>query len=182
MCSGKTKLHLLSNIIPQHIKSIIPPHVTKDRILAIQNGDSQVISQLYDDYAPAMYGRIFKIIADKDKAENILASIFRDLSHSIKMYNAEATSLFIWLLNMATNKSIEALNTYPVNQDVKESSLPTNDATMVTYVNKLSLFERTVFSLIYFRGFNVNEITMLLQLPEKLVKKRFKLLHKFKKR
>jgi DNA-directed RNA polymerase specialized sigma24 family protein len=80
---------------------------------------------------------------------------------------------------MATNKSIEALNIYPVKHEVKESSLQTNDTTMTSYINKLTIFERTIFSLIYFRGFDVNEITSLLQLPAKIIKKRFKLLHKF---
>lgn len=174
-----SKLLILTNKISPHIISILPPHVNKDMILAIKNGDREAISLLYDAYAPAMYGRILKIIPHNEKAENILASLFINLSHTIKIYNAEATSLFIWLLNMATNKSIEALNIYRVKHDVKESSLQTNDATMTTYVNKLAIFERTIFSLIYFRGFNVNEIASLLQLPAKIIKKRFKLLHKF---
>jgi len=176
------KLHLLSNNSTLHKKSIIGPNINKDMVLAIKNGDKQEMSLLYDAYAPAMYGRILTIIPDKGKADSILASIFLDLSHTIKKYNAEAISLFTWLLNLATNKSIEALNTFPVKQDVKESSSQINEVSMNTYINKLSRFERTVFSHIYFRGFDVNEITRLLHLPEKLVKKRFKLLHKFKRK
>jgi RNA polymerase sigma factor (sigma-70 family) len=126
-----------------------------------------------------MYGQILKVVADKKKAENILESIFINLSVTIDNYNKKRSSLLIWLLNMARNAAIEALNDNPAKKDTASYPFTVNSAVMSNYVSKLPVFEKTIFSLTYFRSMPIDEIAKLLSLPLKIIKLRFKLLHKF---
>ncbi|MEP6948701.1 MAG: sigma factor [Ginsengibacter sp.] len=121
---------------------------------------------MYDVYASALFGYILKIVADKEKAENILEFIFINLSRTIENYNDGRGSLFIWLLNTARNKSIEALGVKPQISN--------------TYQSELSLLEKTIFSLINVGGLKANEISDLLHLPLKTIKAKFDQLYKFK--
>ena len=128
-----------------------------------------------------MYGQIFKLVPDKEKSENILETVFVNLSHTIKSYDDKRSSLGTWLLNMARNAAIEVLNNNPVKKDTTSYPFPVNTAVMSNYVSKLPVFEKTIFSLIYFRSMPINEIAKLLSLPLRIIKLRFKLLHKFER-
>ncbi len=125
-----------------------------------------------------MYGQIVKIVPDKEKCDTILETVFVNLSHTIKSYDDKRTSFCTWLLNMARNAAVEALNNDPIKKDTAYP-IPVNKAAMSNYVSKLPVFEKTMFSLIYFRSMTINEIAKLLFLPVKIIKVRFKLLHKF---
>ncbi len=129
-----------------------------------------------------MYGQIFKIVPDKEKSENILQTVFVNLSHTIKSYDDKRSSLGIWLVNMARNAAIEALNDNPVKKDTVSYPIPVNRAVMSNYVSQLPVFEKTIFSLIYFRSMTIDEIAKLLSLPLKIIKLKFKLLHKFQRK
>jgi len=129
-----------------------------------------------------MYGQIFKIVPDKEKSENILETVFVNLSHTIKSYDDKRSSLGIWLVNMARNAAIEVLNDNPVKKDTASYPIPVNRAVMSNYVSQLPVFEKTIFSLIYFRSMTIDEIAKLLSLPLKIIKLKFKLLHKFQRK
>ncbi len=63
---------------------------------------------LYDQYAPALYGRILKVIRQKDIAENILEKVFADAMKN-NFVNQKHITHFITLLNASRNKAYSTL-------------------------------------------------------------------------
>ncbi len=126
-----------------------------------------------------MFGQILKIVPLKENAENILESIFTNLPVTIKNYNEKQNRLFIWLLNLTRDSAIESLNYNTTGKQVENYLLPVNRIKMHAFINELPLFDKAIFSLIYFRSLDIIAIAKLLFLPVKIIKKRFNLLHKF---
>lgn len=121
----------------------------------VKNSMPKDIGLLYDMYAPAIYAVITSIIADRTKAEDVLIKIFQTLSTEIEKYEHKH-SLLLWLINLSRNESISVL----IEDNERTEAVLVN-----TYVNQLPLLEKTIFSLVYFKGLNINEVAALLHLP-----------------
>jgi DNA-directed RNA polymerase specialized sigma subunit len=82
---------------------------------------------------------------------------------------------------MARNAAVEALNNDLIKKDIVSYPIPVNTAAMSNYVSNLPVFEKTIFSLIYFKSMTINEIAKLLSLPLNIIKSKFKLFHRFRR-
>jgi hypothetical protein len=65
-------------------------------------------------------------------------------------------SLLVWLLNLSRNECINGL--------VAQNGCA-KGALVNSYVNTLPLLQKTIFALVYFKGFDVQEVAALLRLP-----------------
>lgn len=119
---------------------------------------------IYDEYAPALYGVIRSIIDDKTKADNLLIRIFNDLSEELKNYE-HRDGLFLWLVNLSRNRAISQL---------VEDNDQTKAAQVNTYVGNLPPLQKTIFSLVYFKGLKIDEVADILQLPVARIEPFFK--------
>lgn len=121
--------------------------------------------KLYDSYSSYLFAHILKIIPDKEKAENILQSVFVTLSRNIEIYNYN-DKLLLYLLNMARNEAIQALI---LNDSMNNSCFFGHTTNIQTFISKLPLFEKTILALIYFRGFTTKQIAELLRIHVKII-------------
>lgn len=127
------------------------------------------VSILYDLYAPVVYGFILGIIADEKEAEIVLSKIFSRLSAQIEGYE-HRDKLLLWLIHLSRNECIARL----IRENSRAKGAAVND-----YVQTLPLLEKTIFSLVYFKGLEVEEVANLLQLPVSRIQGVFTGLPKF---
>ena len=66
-------------------------------------------SQVYDQYAAALFGIIVRHIGNRQAAEDILCSAFHKIHKGLSSYGTEKGSLFIWMLGIV-RKEIETFH------------------------------------------------------------------------
>lgn len=67
------------------------------------------VSALYDKYAPALYGRIIKVVKQKDIAEKILERVFLNALVDKNVKQSTHITLFTSLLNHSRKKTYGTL-------------------------------------------------------------------------
>ena len=71
--------------------------------------DQQAFQWLYDQYSPALYGVVLRIVRDEDQAADLLQDIFVKIWKNLDAYDASKGRLFTWMLNVARNTAIDSL-------------------------------------------------------------------------
>jgi RNA polymerase sigma-70 factor (ECF subfamily) len=77
------------------------PYKDDELILMIQNKNKNAFALLYDKYAPALYGSIFKLVNDKQVAEQILQQTFLEMWNLPTGQNVSHNHLLLWMMNVA---------------------------------------------------------------------------------
>ncbi len=67
--------------------------------------DQASVSELYDKYAPALYGRIIRVVKQKEIAEKILEKVFINAVIDKNVKQSTHLSLFTSLLNHSRKKT-----------------------------------------------------------------------------
>jgi len=67
--------------------------------------DEASVSALYDRFAPALYGRIIKVVKQKDIAEKILERVFINALVDKNVKHSNHITLFTSLLNHSRKKT-----------------------------------------------------------------------------
>jgi predicted transcriptional regulator len=67
--------------------------------------DQASVSELYDKYAPALYGRIIRVVKQKEIAEKILEKVFINAVIDKNVKQSNHLSLFTSLLNHSRKKT-----------------------------------------------------------------------------
>ena len=65
---------------------------------------------LYDRYAPALLGIIARIISDEKEAVKLLEVTFTKVCSEIDRFKPEKQPIFTWLLTIARNTALDAVN------------------------------------------------------------------------
>ncbi|MDQ6756008.1 MAG: hypothetical protein M3004_03650 [Bacteroidota bacterium] len=79
------------------------------------NGDRAAIEQLYNKYAPALYGKIIRVVKQKDISEKILEKIFLNAVVDKNIKQPNHLTFFTSLLNHSRQKTystMKALRTF----------------------------------------------------------------------
>lgn len=71
--------------------------------------DSTSFSELYDKYAPALYGRIMAVVKQKEIAEKILERVFINALVDKNVAQAGHINLFTSLINHSRKKTYSTL-------------------------------------------------------------------------
>ena len=156
--------------------------------LLIKN-DERAISMLYDDYATALYGVVFRIVLSEKIAEDVMQDAFVKIWKNGQYYNSSKGTLFTWVLNICRNKAIDATRSkhYRGNgkvqnfeQTVVKKTKPfyeinINQIGLREQVNKLEEKYRIIIELLYFQGHTQKEVEQKLNIPLGTVKSRLKI-------
>lgn len=73
------------------------------------HGDETAISELYDKYAPALYGRIIMVVKQKEIAEKILERVFINALVDKNINQPTHVTQFTSLINHSRKKSYATL-------------------------------------------------------------------------
>ncbi|KHJ37805.1 ECF RNA polymerase sigma factor SigL [Pedobacter glucosidilyticus] len=159
-------------------------------IEALQQRKAIGAEALYDMYSASLLGVIFKIVADREIAEDVLQETLVKIWNSIHQYDATKGRLFTWMVNVARNLAIDKLRSkdfrnHSKNQDIENHVNAIDEQRNTTYkpellgvkdlVEKLKPEQRKIVELVYFQGYTHVEVSDELEIPLGTVKTRLRM-------
>ena len=151
--------------------------------------DQQAFSYLYDNYAAALNGVIFRVVNDREQSEDILQEVFVKIWNHFDSYDPAKGKLFTWLINIARNLSIDTIRSKSFKDRRKissdensvsnirdEQALPLRFDT-IGLRKRLELLkpeQKRIIDLAYFDGFTQDEISKETGIPLGTVKTRMR--------
>jgi len=158
-------------------------------IRLLKQKDERAIEMLYDDYAGALYGVVFRIVLSEVIAQDVLQDAFLKIWKNGSTYNAAKGTLFTWVLNICRNTAIDAtrskhyrgggkVQTFENIVHEKEANyteININQIGLKEHVDNLEEKYRIIIDLIYFQGHTQKEVEQKLEIPLGTVKSRLKI-------
>jgi RNA polymerase sigma-70 factor, ECF subfamily len=164
----------------------------KDLISQVGQGDAQAFTTIYERHGRAAYALAYRLMGEKQAAEDLLQEAFLKLWCGAASYRAERGSVRTWLLSIVHNRGIDQLRSLASRRRTQEKiessaqrSQP-SEAFAQSWRNSqreevrealktLPSEQSKVLELAYFSGYTRVEIAEFLDLPLGTVKGRVRL-------
>ena len=160
-------------------------HIHRSIIEASKNGNEIARYQLYNLYVKAMYNVCFRIMNNREEAEDMLQEAFTQAFLKLETYRYE--SLFgAWLKRIVVNTCINAINKRKVElkyfdefnkyDKAEEEELTEPEYTVQNIslaMEQLPEGGRMIFSLYLLEGYDHAEISQILEISESTSKSQF---------
>ena len=78
-----------------------------DLIRRAQDGETIVVSEIYDRYQRSIFRYLYYRVGDQQTAEDLTSEVFLRMIEKISMYQEQRTSFQAWLFQIARNLSID---------------------------------------------------------------------------
>ena len=158
-------------------------------VLLLKKRDQQAFSYLYDNYSAALNGVIYRMVEDKELAEDILQEAFVKIWNNFANYDTGKGRLFTWMLNISKNLTIDTLRSKGYK---KQKKISTDENSVSNYRDKSMNAERfdtiglrkqlavlkpeqkNIIDLAYFGGYTQEEISKEMDIPLGTVKTRMR--------
>ncbi len=147
-------------------------------------GDQEAFEQLVRKYRQPVYNLALKIVKDSEDAEDITQSVFVKAYEKLDTYNP-VYKFFSWVYRIALNESLSHtkrrsnMDEYESGVTVIENFTPEESLKEGELINKigsaisrLKTDYRMVVVLRHYHDFTYQEMSEVLQIPEKTVKSR----------
>ncbi len=170
-----------------HTELRISNDTMEEKIIALlQEQNSTAISLLYDNYAPALFGVIIKVVRSHEVAEQVLQDTFVKVWKNSAGYDRSKGKLFTWLINIARNTAIDATRTsyykhFSKTEDIdtlfavkSDTEIHPEHIGLQQIVETLDDKYRILIEKIYFEGYTQKEIEEELGIPLGTVKTRLR--------
>lgn len=166
----------------------------------IARGDSRALAELYDRYAAQVMGLCVRILNERELAEEALQEVFVRVWEKAQTFEATRGSASVWVLSITRNWCIDQLRRARVRPQTSEPpptevDPPPFEETLIDHsadvpneaasrerarlvrraLSVLSVEQRQVIELSYFRGLTRREIARRLRWPEGTVHTRARL-------
>lgn len=97
-----------------------PFHLTEaDLIVRLRRRERQAWEGLYNNYAPALYGTILRIVKNDAVSEEVLQDVFLKIYDKIDTYDAAKGRLFTWMVNITRNLAIDKTRSKEIHKERK---------------------------------------------------------------
>ncbi|MBK9729866.1 MAG: sigma-70 family RNA polymerase sigma factor [Chitinophagaceae bacterium] len=152
--------------------------------------DQSAFSYLYDNYAPALNGVIFRIVQDEESSEDVLQDTFVKIWNNFSQYDKTKGKLFTWIVNIARNLAIDytrskGFKNQQKNLDVdkivgfidskKSTAFNPDQIGLKNMLDKLKPEQREILDLVYFSGYTQAEVANELNIPLGTVKTKIRM-------
>lgn len=143
----------------------------------LRNKNPKAISDLYDQYSPALYGIILRITKSHSKAEAILEHTFLKILEEIDTYK-KITTFFTWMCSIARRLAAESVTPNipekgSADEFIMESQLISKD--YETLMEGMEIDTKEVLNLVYIQGHSLHETSRRLGMPLEKVKIQIKI-------
>ena len=163
---------------------------------AVAQGNVSAFEELYDRYAPTIYGLLLRILTNADDAQEVLQETFVKAWTSAKMFDAGRGTEVAWLISIARSRGIDRLRSRRIRADRedeagRELSILTPPVAKSDAADQVILAEesqavrgalaqlpppqRLALELAYFEGLSQSEIAARLNEPLGTIKTRMQL-------
>jgi RNA polymerase sigma-70 factor, ECF subfamily len=164
----------------------------EDLMSLLEGGDAEAFAALYDRHIRAAYSLSYRMMGDRQAAEDLAQDAFLKVWRSSGGYRSERGSVRTWILSIVHNRGIDQLRSLASRrrtQDRVEQSAPRSqpsEAFAETWRNRqreqirealdtLPAEQLKILELAYFSGYTHVEISNLLDIPLGTVKGRMRL-------
>ncbi|MEO5648908.1 MAG: sigma-70 family RNA polymerase sigma factor [Ginsengibacter sp.] len=165
---------------------------TEEELVALlQNEDQSAFAYLYDNYSGALYGIIYRMLEDKELAEDILQEAFVKIWNNMATYESSRGRLFTWMLNITRNLTIDTIRSKSykkqskiLNTENSVDKISNRSSTNTAFsfdalgirkqVSLLKNDQKQIIDLAFFGGFTQDEISKELLIPLGTVKTRMR--------
>jgi RNA polymerase sigma-70 factor, ECF subfamily len=161
---------------------------TNELVIGLQNKSEEAFSVLYDDYAAALFGIVFKIVRNKAIAEELLQDVFVKIWKHIDAYDATKGTLFTWMLNITRNTCKDYFRTKHYHYQTlivqdeldgisskympQSSNYQAESWEMQLLTQKLLPKYKEIIDLVYIYGYSQEQVAEKLKIPLGTVKTR----------
>lgn len=83
------------------------PLTAEQLVAGVAEHNEEMLGQLYDQYAPRLYGIISAIVADRDVAQEILQEVFLGLWKDARRVHPGKGSVWVWLMLEARSRAVD---------------------------------------------------------------------------
>jgi RNA polymerase sigma-70 factor (ECF subfamily) len=161
----------------------------EELVQLLQSKDQQAFSYLYDNYSAALNGIIYRMVENRELAEDILQEAFVKIWNNFSNYDTGKGRLFTWMLNITRNLTIDTLRSKGYKKQAKISSdensvnnLTDNSRIKESFdamgirkqLANLKPEQRSIIDLAYFGGYTQDEISKEMGIPLGTVKTRMR--------
>jgi RNA polymerase sigma-70 factor (ECF subfamily) len=172
-----------------HCLPEVKKYSEEELVILLQNKDQQAFSYLYDNYSAALNGIIYRLVENRELAEDILQEAFVKIWNNFSSYDTGKGRLFTWMLNITRNLTIDTLRSKGYKKQAKISSDEnsvsnfTDDSRIAERFDAMGLRkqlanlkpeQRSIIDLAYFNGYTQDEISKELDIPLGTVKTRMR--------
>src|SRR5829696_8074364 len=164
----------------------------EDLISLVEAADAEGFTTLYDRHSRAAFSLAYRMMGERQAAEDLAQDAFVKVWQSASSYRAERGSVRTWILSIVHNRGIDQIRSHASRrrtQDKIEASIPRSqpsEAFAQTWRNSqrdqvrealdtLPPEQLKILELAYFSGYTHVEISELLRLPLGTVKGRMRL-------
>jgi RNA polymerase sigma factor (sigma-70 family) len=156
----------------------------------LQHGDQHALSYLYDHYSAALFGVIFRIVNEKNAAQEVLQDVFLKIWLRIPTYDAQKGKLFTWMLNIARNAAIDKVRSGEFSKQKKTKDITDFVRTVESYevvsqstdaiglqkvLQQLPPEQQVIIEYLYFKGYTQSELAEEKNIPLGTVKTRLRM-------
>lgn len=151
----------------------------------LKGRNSKGLEILYDNFSPALFGVIKRIISEEEIAEDVLQESFIKIWNNFEQYDADKGRLFTWMVNICRNTAIDKIRSSQYIHEIKnrsdtnlvieeKDSFDLNPDTMdlKNLITKLEPQYKQIVELLYFGGYSQSEAAERLNIPLGTVKTR----------
>ncbi len=161
-------------------------------MLLVDAGDTKAFAALYDRHGQAAYSLAYRMMGEKQEAEDVVQEAFTKVWRSAGGYRVGRGSVRTWILSIVHNRGIDQIRSHASRrrtQEKVEASAPTSEPSEAfseawknsqreqvrEALNTLPQEQLEILELAYFSGYTHVEIAERLGLPLGTVKGRMRL-------
>ncbi|MEZ5133848.1 MAG: sigma-70 family RNA polymerase sigma factor [Acidimicrobiales bacterium] len=153
-------------------------------------------AELFDAFAPTVYGIIRRVLRDPDHSEEVSQEVFVEVWRTAARFDAERGSVAAWLSTLAHRRAVDRVRAEQAHRDRTErharrdpevGSADAADAELLAAVERSSTtsavqsalaeltdLQRQAIELAYYGGYTYPEVAALLDVPLGTVKTRIR--------
>jgi len=161
----------------------------EELVLLLKHQSKDAFSYLYKQYGGVLFGVVNKVIYDEQTAQDVLQEVFVKIWNNIAQYNPQKGRIYTWMINIARNAAIDKLRSkgeimkgkIQTGEDIVSSSktsMKTEQSTdtigLRGMVAELKPEYEAIVDLSYFKGYTLDEISKILDIPLGTVKTRMR--------
>jgi RNA polymerase sigma-70 factor (ECF subfamily) len=149
---------------------------SKEMIEMLKVKNPKAISDLYDQYAPALYGIILRAVRSQSKAEIILEQTFLKVLQEIHLCS-HTTTLFTWICSIARRLANETKAESLLQNGHDDVFLLDRDEISQNYhalTSDMDGESKEVLNQIYLQGHSLTQTSTLMGIPLEKVKVKFR--------
>lgn len=136
-----------------------------DILVALRNGDRQALGQLYDQYAPALFGLALRLTESEQRATTVLQEAFRQIWSRAARLEPGKTDLFAWAVDITKKLALEANSHVDQFDFAAYQAAHPAGASLATVAREMDAKHLRIIDLAYIHGQAEPEIEAEMNIP-----------------